>query len=175
MAHPDRSFYEVFEQETDKSPGGVLAEMWRMLVKRMGVAKKLKSLCKRAQNRDNLQRMYKSGIELDNKLEHRLYQQAVGTSLTINSLTKLMRHLLSITEFKIIFEIRRVDKPDELIRIERAVIGSDGPVPSEDDLQMVLNNIRALHEAQMSKDNTNEPVQKTEDQDNEQETKESGN
>ena len=122
----------VFTKPVQENSGGALANLFRKLALKMGLANKIKALCRNAQIRDKAYRMKLNSKTFDDKLEHRLYAMATGDKLTFERFTALTSHLFDVVEFK--FKVCvRVQGEDEWIEVEQNVFNRLGPIVDEED------------------------------------------
>ena len=122
----------VFEKPVQKSASGALANLFRKLTVKLGVANKLRNLCRSAQLRDKLYREKLGSNNIDDKLEHRLYNMATGDKLTFEKFTALISHLYDVKEFEFILRIKPLDSED-WIEVSQEVYNHLGPMIEEDE------------------------------------------
>lgn len=122
----------VFEKPVQKSASGALANLFRKLTLKLGLANKLRNLCRNAQLRDKLYRQKLGSSNIDDKLEHRLYNMATGDKLTFEKFTALISHLYDVNEFEFTIRVKPLNS-DEWIEVRQEVYNHLGPILEEED------------------------------------------
>lgn len=122
-----------YKSEVESSPQGVLALLFRKTLAKLNLTQKLNLLCKQANLRD---KQYRESLgktdRLDDKLEYRLKGLATDSKMTIETLFKLLTHLLNVEAFKITLSFKQYGSND-WITVDAAISeAAGGPGPMTD-------------------------------------------